>query len=43
VNLDNTREEYSTADFHAGETCAVLIDGETFEVWENTDLPFGND
>ena len=43
MNLDNTREEYSTADFRAGETCPVLIDGETFEVWENPDLPFGND
>ena len=43
MNLDSGREEFSTADFSSGETCKVLIEGEAFEVWENPQVPFGNE
>ena len=43
MNLDNSTEDYSTADFRAGETCKVIIEGEPFEVWENPEVPFGSD
>lgn len=43
MNLNSPAEEFSTADFRSGETCTVLIEGEPFEVWENPEVPFGND
>ena len=43
MNLNTAAEEYSTADFRSGETCKVMIEGEPFEVWENPEVPFGND
>ncbi len=43
MNLNTSAEEFSTADFGSGETCKVLIEGESFEIWENPDVPFGND
>jgi len=43
MNLNNPVEEFSTADFRSGETRKVIIEGEPFEVWENPEVPFGND
>lgn len=43
MDLNTSVEEYSTADFRSGETCKVIIEGEPFEVWENPEVPFGND
>ncbi len=43
MDLSTPVEEYSTADFRSGETCKVIIEGEPFEVWENPEVPFGND
>jgi len=43
MDLGAPAEEFSTADFRSGETCRVLIEGEPFEVWENPEVPFGND
>ncbi len=43
MNLNTPAEEFSTADFGSGETCTVMIEGEPFEVWENPEVPFGND
>ena len=43
MNLDTVTDDYSTADFLAGETCTVIIEGEPFEVWENPEVPFGSD
>ncbi len=43
MDLSTSVGEYSTADFQSGETCTVLIEGEPFEVWENPQVPFGND
>lgn len=43
MNLGTSVDEFSTADFHSGETCKVMIEGEPFEVWENPEVPFGND
>ncbi|MBM4270329.1 MAG: hypothetical protein FJ144_27605 [Deltaproteobacteria bacterium] len=36
-------ENISAADFSAGETCRFFIGGEPFEIWENPDVPFGNE